>query len=77
MDILAAGRDGKLVVIVMEAVLVRASVGHENVTVQALSVEDKLAKELVSRWQTAPGIQCPTNVHTQRLMTQSVDSKQT
>lgn len=62
---MAAGRDGKLVVIAMEAALARASVGHENVTVQVLSVEDNLAKELVSRWRTAPGIQCPTNVRTQ------------
>lgn len=44
----------------MAAVLVHASVGLEPVTARALSVEGNRAKESVSRWQTAPGIQRPT-----------------
>lgn len=59
---LEPGRDGKLVVTAMAAVLVHASVGLEPVTARALSVEGNLAKESVLRWQTAPGIQRPTNV---------------
>lgn len=58
MVILESGRDGKLVVIAMAAVLVHASVGLEPVTARALSVEGNRAKESVLRWQTAPGIQC-------------------
>lgn len=48
------GQGGKLVVTVMVAVLVRASVEPERVTVQVLNVADSLAKESVLKWQTAP-----------------------
>lgn len=57
MVILEPGQDGKLVVTVMAAVLVHASVVLERVTARALSVEGSRAKESVLRWQTAPGMQ--------------------
>lgn len=66
MVILEPGRDGKLVVTAMAAVLVHASVGLEPVTARALSVEGNRAKESVLRWQTAPGIQRPI-MYIQRL----------